>query len=167
MRRLLTREELLTLLPHREDAFLVANVVIDTTDPEKPNATGELRICALENVLDGHFPGKPIIRAADLLDALAQLAGALAMSWSGMTCKEYIMQFAGVEKVRWPNPATPSNKVSLAVELTRLPRKGKVPFSGEAYIIVGDDEKVVCSFEGGLGFISPLTPEQAEPAEES
>lgn len=162
MKRRLTREELLVLIPHREDAFLIANVVIDTTDPGKPNATGELRICALENVLDGHFPGKPIIRGADLLDALAQLAGALAMDVSGLNCEEYIMQFAGVEKVRWPNPATPSNKVLLSAELTRLPRKGKVQFSGKAHIFCGE-EKIVCSFVDGVGFISRLTPEQAQP----
>jgi 3-hydroxymyristoyl/3-hydroxydecanoyl-(acyl carrier protein) dehydratase len=67
-------EDILKLLPHRPPFLFVDRITAFTPDI---SITGQREIRSDEYFFEGHFPGKPIMPGAIVLDALAQTSGLL------------------------------------------------------------------------------------------
>jgi len=126
-------EEILTLLPHGYPFLLVDR--IEEYEPEK-------RIVGLKNVtfnepfFPGHFPGKPIMPAVLILEALAQTGGILAFkSFPGLKGD---VRFVGIDNARFRRPVIPGDQLKLVLEVAKHRREVWV-FNAEAFV---DGKKV-------------------------
>jgi 3-hydroxyacyl-[acyl-carrier-protein] dehydratase len=121
-------EEILTLLPHGYPFLLVDRV--EEYEPEK-------RIVAIKNVtfnepfFPGHFPGKPIMPAVLILEALAQTGGILAFkSFPGLKGD---VRFVGIDNARFRRPVRPGDQLKLVLEVIKHRREVWV-FKAEAFV---------------------------------
>ena len=122
----MNREELMTLLPHRNSMLLLDEAeVIDGAAHGKKKITGE------EWFLDGHFPGHPVVPGVILCEIMAQ---------SVCVCMEKqpdgsqpLTLFTGIDKVKFRNPVVPGDLFETKCEIT----KNRGPFywaKGEGYV---------------------------------
>lgn len=126
-------EEILTLLPHDYPFLLVDRIV---------EYESEKRIVGIKNVtynepfFPGHFPGKPIMPAVLILEALAQTGGILAFkSFPGLKGD---VRFVGIDNARFRRPVTPGDQLRLVLEVIKHRREVWV-FKAEALV---DGKKV-------------------------
>jgi 3-hydroxyacyl-[acyl-carrier-protein] dehydratase len=113
----LLAEDLQEILPHRGALALVDR--IDEIDAGT-RAVGRHLVPRNEPLLEGHFPGRPIVPGVVLIEALAQLAGVVL--WSGQELEPgdgppMLGVLAGVKKFRFHRLVVPGDGVRL--EATR------------------------------------------------
>ena len=88
-------------------------------------------------ILQGHFPGNPIVPGVVQVEAMAQAAVVLA-SLSGLFDPElHNCYFIGIQEAKFRAPVVPGEVLTIEVKAQRLGRLGK--FSGE--IRCGDQVK--------------------------
>lgn len=130
----MTKEELKTILPHREPMLL-----LDEADQTGENsAEGHYTVRGDEWFLKGHFPGYPIVPGVIQCEMLAQTCCLpLKEQLKGKT-----PLYAGMNKVRFHGQVRPGDTLILKCEIT----KSRPPFyfaSGKGYI----KDKMVVSGE--------------------
>lgn len=127
-------EEIQRLLPHRYPFLLVDRVL-------EVNAEA-ISIVALKNVshnepfFSGHFPGRPIMPGALIVEALAQ-AGLLCLFSLNKIGVGTDFFFGGIEKARFRRAVLPGDQLRLEVKLLRSRRnywkmEGAALVEGEA-----------------------------------
>jgi len=137
------REEILSLLPHR-DPFVMVDRVVEL---------GEDRIVATKEVRDtedwarGHFPGNPVFPGVLISEALAQ-AAALIYLGNHRDDAGTAVYLVGFDKMRFRKVVRPGDDLRLEVERTRQ-RRNMWFFEGTAY--VGDDRVANGSFMATIG----------------
>jgi 3-hydroxyacyl-[acyl-carrier-protein] dehydratase len=121
-------DEILTLLPHRYPFLLVDR--IEEFEPEK-SIVGIKNVTFNEPFFPGHFPGKPIMPAVLILEALAQTGGILA--FKSFPELKGDVRFVGIDNARFRRPVTPGDQLKLVLEVIKHRREVWV-FKAEAFV---------------------------------
>lgn len=148
--RTLEGSELERLLPHRGDALSIRNFTLE----DDGSATAELLITdSMLAIIEGHFPGNPIIPGFCLIEALNLVGAALAMSQAGRTIHDSIMLFRSPGEGKFVATVTPAQKVFVTATIDRK-KGGLVKFSGEAWIVSGDGRVPIYTASGVSGVLA-------------
>jgi 3-hydroxyacyl-[acyl-carrier-protein] dehydratase len=125
------REEIETILPHREP-FLLVDEVLEL----EPGARVVARKYVREDewYFAGHFPGNPIMPGVLMVEALAQ-TGAVAVLAEEEN-RGRLALFAGIDDVRFKRIVRPGDELTLTCELEAV--RGPIG-RGRARATVGDE----------------------------
>ena len=121
----MNREEIKTILPHREPMLLIdeANAVDETHAVDKYTVRGD------EWFLQGHFPGNPVVPGVVLCEMMGQACCVmLAEKAEGAT-----PYFTGLDKVKFKNPVKPGDTLEIQCSIERV----REPFyfaKGKGYV---------------------------------
>jgi len=121
--------KIMDILPHRYPMLLV-DKVLELEPGEKITALKNVTIN--EPFFNGHFPGKPIMPGALLLEAMAQAGYVLAFASSFLKEKGMIY-IAGIDKVRFRQPVLPGDQLISEMKIIKL-RTKVVKMSGVAHV---------------------------------
>jgi 3-hydroxymyristoyl/3-hydroxydecanoyl-(acyl carrier protein) dehydratases len=120
----MNREELKSILPHREPMLLLDEAVRN----DDGSATGYYTVRGDEFFLQGHFPDNPIVPGVIQLEMMAQTCGVLM---SAETATQTL--FTGIDKVRFRQKVSPGDTLRFDCRIT----KSKAPFhfaEGKGYV---------------------------------
>ena len=135
------REEIKTLLPHREPMLLV-----DEVELVDGKARGRYTVRGDEYFLRGHFPGEPVVPGVIQCEMLAQSACVL-LAGEG---QGKLPLFTGLDKVRFRGRVAPGDTLETECELVR--RKGPFYFAKGTGRVRG---KVSVSAEFSFALVDP------------
>ncbi len=113
-RTILNINDIERVLPHRYPFLLVDRIL----------EQGEREIVGLKNItvnepyFVGHFPGHPVVPAALIIEAMAQVAGVYLLSASKNRGK--LAYFAGIDKARFRKPVVPGDQLITRVKVLNL-----------------------------------------------
>ncbi|HET9029499.1 MAG TPA: 3-hydroxyacyl-ACP dehydratase FabZ [Candidatus Aquilonibacter sp.] len=129
--------QIMEILPHRYPLLLVDRIV--ELEPGV-RALGYKNITYNEPVFTGHFPGNPLFPGVYMIEAMAQLGGAVVLEPGEFARK--VPYLAGIDKAKFRRPVVPGDRLTMEVRLLRHKRNiGWV--SGEAKV----DDQLACSAE--------------------
>ena len=107
----MNREEIKTLLPHREPMLLLDELTLD----ENGIAHGIYRVRGDEWFLQGHFPGNPIMPGVLICEALAQAGAVMLLSMPQNKGKLGV--FTGINNFKFRRQVVPGDTLELNAEL--------------------------------------------------
>ena len=138
----MTKEQLKTILPHRD-----AMLLLDSAEISDGKAVGKKRITGDEWFLQGHFPGNPVTPGVILCEILAQ---SVCVLMSDKMNSDTTPLFTGLDKVKFKHPVLPGDEFRTECVITRqMP-----PFyfaSGKGYV----GETLCISAEFSFALASP------------
>jgi 3-hydroxyacyl-[acyl-carrier-protein] dehydratase len=126
-------QEIMSLLPHRYPFLLVDRVV--EFIPNK-RAVGIKNVTFNEPFFPGHFPGRPVMPAVLIMEALAQTGGVLALKSLPEDERTGSVFFTGIDEARFRRPVVPGDQLRLVLDVLKHRREIWV-FAAEAF--VGDE----------------------------
>lgn len=112
----MTKEEIMQILPHRDDMLLLDEVSMDGSD-----AVGHYRVRGDEFFLRGHFPGNPIVPGVILCEILAQSACVLMKD---AMAEGKLPVYTGLNNVKFRSPVRPGDIIETRCRI----RRAKHPF---------------------------------------
>jgi 3-hydroxyacyl-[acyl-carrier-protein] dehydratase len=112
----MTKEELKTILPHREPMLLID----EATLVEENRALGKCHIKGDEWFLQGHFPGNPVVPGVILCEMMSQAGCVLIMD----KIKDSTPYFVGINNVKFKNMVRPGDTLEIEASII----KSKPPF---------------------------------------
>lgn len=112
----MNREEIMKILPHREDMLL-----LDDIRKEGEYAIGHYHVSGNEFFLRGHFPGNPIVPGVILCEILAQSACVLM---EDALADGKLPVYTGLNNVKFRSPVKPGD----TVETKCFIKRAKHPF---------------------------------------
>lgn len=131
----MTKDEIKTILPHREPMLLVEEL-----EQDGEFALGKYRVKGDEWFLQGHFPDAPVVPGVILCEILAQTVGILLRDKLEVG---QVPMYTSMKEVRFKAPVKPGDLFQTRCCITRA----KHPFyfaEGEGY--VGDTLCVKSTF---------------------
>jgi len=124
---LMDANDIKKILPHRAP-FLMVDEIIELGET---TAVGIKYVQNEEYYFRGHFPGRPVMPGVLILEALAQVGGALMLTRP--KCKGKIAYFMSINNAKFRKVVKPGDKLYLNVEVTRFKTKtGQV--HGKAFV---------------------------------
>lgn len=121
--------ELLKLLPHRYP-FLLIDRIIDMDGDN--SATGIKNVTFNEPHFQGHFPGQPIMPGVLIIEAMAQVAGAITLK-AADGGKPSLVYFLTIDNAKFRKPVVPGDRLELRVR--KLKKRGNISrFACEAFV---------------------------------
>lgn len=130
--------DIMKLLPHRYP-FLLVDRIVDLEEGQK--AVGIKNVTINEPFFQGHYPGHPIMPGVLIIEAMAQVGGAVAALGAGEK-NDQVPYFTGINKARFRRPVGPGDVLHLHLTLLSS-RRGLYVFEGKAYV----DDKLVAEAE--------------------
>lgn len=112
----MTKEEIMQILPHRDDMLLLDEVSMDGSD-----AVGHYLVRGDEFFLRGHFPGNPIVPGVILCEILAQSACVLMKD---AMAEGKLPVYTGLNNVKFRSPVRPGDTIETRCRI----RRAKHPF---------------------------------------
>lgn len=129
--------QIMEILPHRYPLLLVDRIL--ELEPGV-RARGFKNITFNEPVFSGHFPGNPVFPGVYIIEAMAQLGGAVVLEPGEFSRR--VPYLAGIDKAKFRRPVVPGDRLMMEVTLERHKRNiGWV--RAEAAV----DDQFVCSAE--------------------
>lgn len=137
--------QIMNLLPHRYP-FLLVDKIIDI-DGDK-SAIGIKNVTINEPFFQGHFPGHPVMPGVLIVEAMAQVSGAICAHAQsikdGVKDSPDVVYFMSIDKCKFRKPVTPGDVLNIHVTQTR--HRGNIwKFSCEAKV----EGSLVCQAEIG------------------
>ncbi|MBQ4258648.1 MAG: beta-hydroxyacyl-ACP dehydratase [Lachnospiraceae bacterium] len=121
------KEELMKILPHREDMLLIEDV-----EQKEEFAVGHYKVRGDEFFLRGHFPSNPIVPGVILCEMLAQTACILMQD---VMTEGKLPVYTGLNNVKFRSRVKPGDTVETKCHIKRA----KHPFYfAEGTVSVGD-----------------------------
>lgn len=121
----MTKDEIKTILPHREPMLLVEEL-----EQDGEFALGKYRVKGDEWFLQGHFPDAPVVPGVILCEILAQTVGILLRDKLEVG---QVPMYTSMKEVRFKAPVKPGDLFQTKCRITRA----KHPFyfaEGEGYV---------------------------------
>jgi beta-hydroxyacyl-ACP dehydratase FabZ len=109
--------QILAVLPHRYPMLLVDRIL--ELEP-MIRVRGYKNITYNEPMFMGHFPGNPILPGVYMLEAMAQLGGAVVLEPGEFARKTPYL--AGIDKAKFRRPVIPGDRLDMEVTLLRHKR---------------------------------------------
>ena len=120
---------LLKLLPHRYP-FLLIDRIVDIDGDN--SATGIKNVTFNEPHFQGHFPGHPVMPGVLIVEAMAQVAGAISLKAAGGD-KPSLVYFLTIDGAKFRKPVVPGDRLEIRVQ--RLKKRGNISrFACEAFV---------------------------------
>ncbi len=127
----MTREELMKILPHRDNMLL-----LDDAKNVDGVSTAHYKVKGDEFFLKGHFPDNPIVPGVILLEILAQSACTLL---EDKLSEGETPVYTGLNNVKFRSPVRPHDLITASCQITR----SKHPFYFAKGSITVDDRLCV------------------------
>ena len=129
------------ILPHRYP-FLLVDRIIELSDKK---IVGIKNVTINEPFFQGHFPGHPVMPGVLMVEAMAQVAGVVALSKPELKGK--LAFFMSVDAVKFRRVIQPGDQVVMDVEITKARSR-----SGQAKGVCKVAGEVACEAEMGFFF---------------
>ncbi len=113
------------ILPHRYPFLFIDRVIA----VEGNTIHARKLVSMSEPILQGHFPGHPVLPGVVQVEAMAQAAVVLAHQTGHFNPATQICYFMGITSAKFRAPVVPGDIVDIHVEALRVGRIGK--FNGE------------------------------------
>ncbi|MDC0674048.1 3-hydroxyacyl-ACP dehydratase FabZ [Nannocystis radixulma] len=126
---LLDAVQLQKILPHRYP-FLFIDRVLAATPNE--SIVAQKLVSVGDPILQGHFPGFPILPGVVQVEAMAQAAVVLANLSGVFDPALHNCFFMGIQEAKFRGPVVPGDVLTIEVKAQRMGRIGK--FSGETRV---------------------------------
>ncbi len=144
-----TLEEIMSILPHRYPFLLVDRIV--SIELGK-HIVGLKNVTVNEPFFVGHFPHAPIMPGVLIVEAMAQVAGILALLSTPENLGNQALYLMSLDKVRFRKPVVPGDQLILDLKLLRGGKKffrmkgeatvdGNLVAEGELMAAVGKKEE--------------------------
>jgi 3-hydroxyacyl-[acyl-carrier-protein] dehydratase len=149
---LLDAVQVQAILPHRYP-FLFIDRVIEVGED---SIHAQKLVSISDPILQGHFPGNPILPGVVQVETMAQAAIVLANKVGHFDPETQVCFFMGIQEAKFRAPVVPGDLLDVMVKAERLGRIGK--FVGE--IRCGGDVRSSAKF-------TAIVEKKPEPASES
>jgi len=147
---LLDAIEVQEILPHRPPFLFIDRVV----SVEDDTIIAHKAVSSCEPVLQGHFPGNPILPGVVQVEAMAQAAVLLVGKLGRFDINLHNCLFIGIQEAKFRQPVRPGELLEIEVKAVRLGRIGRF----EGVVRVGDTVKSQAKF---TAIIEPKVKPQA------
>ena len=111
---LMDKEQIESIIPHREPMLLVDNIL--EMDAEE-RIKSDLYIDPGFKFFDGHFPGNPIMPGVLTVEAMAQTAAVLLLSTDRYAGKTPL--FIGIDQVRFIEKIVPGDTIEIEAKIVK------------------------------------------------
>lgn len=127
--------QILEVLPHRYPILLIDRIT--ELDP-MVRVRGYKNVTYNEPVFNGHFPGNPLLPGVYMLEAMAQLGGAVVLEPGEFSRKTPYL--TGIDKAKFRRPVVPGDRLDMEVTMLRHRRN-----IGWVSTVASVDGQLACS----------------------